>query len=141
MLSQLVSLAYGWHSAMHWLLGVAAIAAIGRGVWVWLGKGARRPIDRALLWAFAALMTIQGVLGLVVLIGYAALGAGWPLARVLHAVLTVIAIVVGFQFMRWDDAEDKTRARNSVLVVASALVCTFVGILMLPGGIARMMPV
>lgn len=140
MVSQLVSLVYGWHSAMHWLLGAAALAAIARCVWVWSGRGARRPIDGTLLIAFAVLMTIQGVLGLIVLIGYGMLGAGFPWWRVLHGVLTVIAIVISWQFARWDRIEDKARARNSLMVIAGALVCTFVGILLLPGGVMRMMP-
>lgn len=140
MISQLVSSVYGWHSAMHWLLGAVALVTIARCVWVWSGGGARRPIDRILLFAFAMLMTLQGVLGLVVLIGYGALGAGFPWWRVLHGVLTVFAIIISWQFARWDHVGDRAQSRNQLLVIAGALVCTFVGIMLLPGGVMRMMP-
>ena len=137
MLNQLVSLAFGWHSDLRWPLLALACFVIVRSAWLWKAGGVRRRFDRALLIAFAVLMTVQGVLGLVVLIGFAAMGAGLPLARALHSIVTTVAIVISYQFMSWDGASGVTQSRNCVLMTAGALGVAFAGMLLLPGGLDR----
>jgi hypothetical protein len=137
MLNQLIALAYGWHSDLRWPLLAVALVVIARCAWLWLGRGARRPFDRWLLLAFAGLMTAQGVLGLIVLIGFGLLGGGFPLPRILHGVLTGLAIYASFMFLQWDGAPGKVQARNTALAVGGALACAFIGMLLLPGGLAR----
>jgi len=83
------------------------------------------------------LMTVQGALGLIVLFGLGLMGAGVPLERLLHSLVTAAAIVISFQFLRWDSAPAKTQARNNALAVAGALACAFAGMALLPGGWAR----
>lgn len=138
MLNQLIGLAYGWHSDLRWLLLVLALVVVVRGLWLWRGRGTRRPFDRALLIAFAISMSVQGALGLIVLIGFAAMGAGFPLARVVHSIVTGVAIAVSFQFLAWDGATSATQARNSVLTTAGALAITLAGMMLLPGGLSRL---
>lgn len=139
MMNELVALAYGWHSDVRWLVIALALAVVARGLWLWRGRGARRPFDRAMLIAFAVAMTVQGVLGLIVLIGFAMMGAGFPAARVLHSLITAVAIAISFQFLAWDGASSALQARNSVLTTAGALAIALAGMLLLPGGLARMM--
>ncbi len=141
MLRELVLLAYGWHSIGRWILLALALAALVRCGWVWVRNESRGGIDRVLLTGFAAVMTVQGVLGLVALFGLGALGAGFPLTSILHGIVTCLAIVVSFLFLRWDDAPVRVRARNSLFSVSGALMCAVIGMSLLPGGLMRIVNV
>ena len=137
MLRELVLLAYNWHSMGRWILLALALAALVRCGWVWVRNEARGGIDRVLLTGFAAAMTVQGVLGLVALFGLGALGAGFPLTSIFHGIVTCLAIVVSFLFLRWDDAPVRVQARNSLFSVSGALMCAVIGMSLLPGGLLR----
>jgi hypothetical protein len=44
----------------------------------------------------------------------------------------IIAAVVAHLPVRWKDAEDKTRFRNSLFVVLDVLIIIFIGLVFLP---------
>lgn len=139
MLRELVPLAYAWHSMGRWILLALALIAVVRCGWVWGRNGTHGGLDRVVLAGFAGAMTVQGVLGLVVLIGFGMLGAGFPLTSIIHGIVTCIAIVVSFQFLRGNDAPSAVQARNGLFSVGGALACAVIGMLLLPAGLARMM--
>jgi hypothetical protein len=141
MLRELVPLAYAWHSIGRWVLLALALIAIVRCGWVWTRNGTHGGLDRVALAGFAGAMTVQGMLGLAVLVGFGMLGAGFPLTSIIHSIVNCIAIVVSFQFVRWNDAPSVTQARNGLLSVSGALACAVIGMLLLPEGLARMMNV
>lgn len=141
MLRELVPLAYTWHSMGRWILLALALVVGIRCGWVWAQNATYEGLDRAMLAGFAGAMTVQGVLGLAVLFGFGMLGAGFPLTSIMHGIATCIAIVISFQFLRWNDAPSAARARNSLLSVGGALACAVSGVLLLPEGLARIMNV
>ena len=49
----------------------------------------------------------------------------------------IIAAFVGHLSARWKNADDKTRFRNSMLIVIDVLIIIFIGVAFLPGGWSR----
>lgn len=141
MLRELVPLAYAWHSMGRWVLLALALIAMACCGWVWARNGTHGRLDRAVLAGFTGAMTVQGGLGLAVLFGFGLLGAGFPLTSIVHSITTCIAIIISFQFLRWNDASSAVQARNSLFSVSGALMCAVIGMLLLPGGLARVMNV
>ena len=138
MLRELVPLAYSWHSMGRWVLLALALIAIVRCGWVWAHNGTHGRLDRVVLTGFAGAMTVQGGLGLVILFGFGTLGAGFPLTSIVHGITTCIAIIISFQFLRWNDASSVVQARNSLFSIGGALICAVIGMSLLPEGLARM---
>ena len=82
------------HSLLRWLILLVAVVAI-----VKLGLGWRRGgpfdgMDRGVVAGYSGLLDLQVLLGLVLLIGDAIfLGEGFPMVRILHAIVMILAVV------------------------------------------------
>ena len=57
--------------------------------------------------------------------------------RIEHAVIMIIAAVVAHLHVRWKNADDKTRFRNSLFIILDTLIIIFIGVARLPGGWGR----
>lgn len=137
MFSEWVATAYTWHSALRWPLMALSLVLVARCAWRFARHTPAIVFDTYLVGAFAINMCVQGVLGLFVLIGLGALGTGWPLYRIGHGVVAVLAITASFFVL--NDAPPAKRARNALAVMVAVVVITLAGVLLLPSGLARLM--
>lgn len=115
-------------------MGAIAIIKFALG---WLRGGAFKGMDRSLASAFSGIVDLQAALGLIYLVGDGVAKTGFPMFRIEHAVTMIIAAFVGHLSARWKNADDKTRFRNSLIIVADVLIIIFVGVARLPGGWSR----
>lgn len=125
------------HSHLRWLVVIVAAIAIVKFALGWLGGGAFKGMDRGLAAAFSGIVDLQATLGLIYLIWDGMAKTGFPMFRIEHAVTMIIAAFVGHLSARWKNADDKTRFRNSLFIVADVLIIIFVGVARLPGGWSR----
>jgi hypothetical protein len=82
-------------------------------------------------------MDLQVLIGLIFLLWTGLTGAGFPALRIEHTFTMLISAVVAHLPMRWREAADGLRFRNSLLAILGALVLVYLGVARLPGGWAR----
>src|SRR5574341_1470550 len=119
------------HTLLRWLIVAVGVAAV---IWLALGlirKTAYGRPARILAAAFSGLMDLQGVLGLIYLIWNGLASSGFPLERLVHTAVMIIAIVIGHLPARWKNADDSIPYRVGLLAVAGALILTFIGVALL----------
>ena len=125
------------HSIVRWLIVVVALIALVKFAIGWLGNGRFAGMDRGLTSGFSGLIDLQTTLGIIFLLWSGLAGAGFPMVRIEHTTTMLIAAVVAHLPMRWKNAPDKIRFRNSFIVVLATAVLIFAGVMRLPGGWAR----
>ena len=126
------------HSIVRWLIVIVAVVAIIRFALGWLRGGAFSGMDRGLASGFSGLIDLEVLLGFIFFFwnGLAA-GIGFPLYRIEHMAVMLVAAVVAHLPARWKNADDKLRFRNTLFVVLDVLILVFFGVLLLPGGWSR----
>lgn len=117
------------HAINRWLVVAVGLIAALKFVVGWRQRQAFGPADRGLMSAFSGLLDLQVLLGLILL-----LGLGVNMARIEHAVTMIVAVVLVHLRVRWRQAPDPIRFRNNLIVVAVALILTFVGVAVLAAG-------
>lgn len=125
------------HSGIRWLVLLVAVIAIVKFAMGWLRRSTFKGMDRGLMAAFSGLMDLQMTLGLVFLLWSGFAGAGFPGYRLAHTVIMIVAAVVAHLSARWKNADDMTRFRNNLFVIAGSLLLVLIGISILPGGLSR----
>jgi uncharacterized membrane protein YphA (DoxX/SURF4 family) len=125
------------HSGLRYLILLVAAIAVVKFAIGWLQGSEFKGMDRGLTSAFSGLMDLQVTLGLIFLLWDGFTGRGFPLFRIEHAVVMVIAAVVAHLPMRWKNTEPKRRFRNTLFTIIGSLLLVIVGLLMLPGGLSR----
>ncbi len=125
------------HSIIRWVIVVVTVVALVRFALVWLGGQAEQRYDKILLSAFSGLVDLQVLVGLIYLVWSGTSGVGFPSYRIEHAVIMIIAAVVGHLPRRWRNAPAATRARNNVIAILVVLVLVYIGVARLPLGWAR----
>jgi hypothetical protein len=119
------------HSGLRWLVVLATIIALA---WMLLGLLQKRAYDstaRRIMLAFAGLVTLQWLVGLILFLVMGGFDVGY---RWEHAVIMTAAVAVSHMHNRWKNAPDALRYRNSLLIVIAALALVFIGVARLPGG-------
>jgi hypothetical protein len=125
------------HSGVRWLVLLVAAIAIAKFLIGWLGRGPFKGVDRGLMSGFSGLMDLQVTLGVIFLLWNGFSGVGFPSYRIAHAVIMIIAAVLAHLSARWKNADDATRFRNNLFVIAGSLILVLIGISVLPGGLSR----
>jgi hypothetical protein len=125
------------HSVVRWLIVIVAVVAAVKFTLGWLRGGAFKGMDRGLAAGFSGLMDLQATLGIIFLIWDGIVNSGFPMFRIEHAVMMILAVVVGHLPARWKNAADKIRFRNTLFCILGALVLVYVGVALLPGGWGR----
>jgi hypothetical protein len=120
------------HSYLRWLIMIVALVAAVKFALGWLRGGTFKGMDRGLASGFSGLIDLQVTLGIIYLIWNGLAGEGFPMFRIEHAIAMIIAAVVAHLPVRWKDADDKTRFRNSLFVVLDVLIIIFIGLAFLP---------
>ena len=125
------------HSGLRWLVLLVAAVAVVKFALGWLKGGEFKGMDRGLSAAFSGLMDLQALLGIVFLLWNGFTGSGFPLFRIEHGTIMILAAVVGHLPSRWKNAASKTRFRNSLFAIVGSVLLVIVGIALLPGGLSR----
>jgi hypothetical protein len=125
------------HSIVRWIIVVVGVIALVKFAVGWLGNGRFVGMDRGLTSGFSGLIDLQVTLGFIYLLWSGMAGAGFPMVRIEHMTTMLVAAVVAHLPMRWKNAPDKVRFRNSFVAVLGTAVLIFAGVAVLPGGWAR----
>ena len=121
------------HSIVRWVIVIVALAAIVRFVLVWAGKAQDSNMDRGLMSGFSGLLDLQVLLGLIYLVWNGLSAAGFPLFRLAHALIMIVAVVIAHLSMRWKNAEASIRARNNLFAIVASSVLIFIGVAIVGG--------
>lgn len=126
------------HSIVRWLIVIVASITVIKFALGWLRGSAFSGMDRGLASAFSGLIDLQVLLGFIFFFwnGLGA-GAGFPRYRLEHMAIMLVAAVVAHLPVRWKNAEDKLRFRNTLFVALDVLILIFIGVSLLPRGWSR----
>jgi len=114
-----------------------AVIAIVKFLAGWLSRSRFTGMDHGLMAGFSGLMDLQVMLGLILLVWSGMAGAGFPLYRIAHGSIMILAGVVAHLSVRWRDAEDFVRFRSNLFLIAGSIILVLLGIVVLPGGLSR----
>jgi hypothetical protein len=104
----------------------------------WLGKHSFQKMDNGLAAGFGGLMDLQATLGLILMLWNGLVdGAGFPLYRLEHMGVMIVAVGLTHMSARWKKSEDNIRFRNTALLFIGVLALIFAGIATLPNGLTR----
>ncbi len=130
----LLSIVLKIHSLLRWVIVIVSLAALVWFVLVWLRGMRNEKADRGLMAAFSGLIDTQVLIGIIYILWSGLTGAGFPLYRIEHAVVMVIAAAAAHSSMGWRKAGVQTRARNNTALIVGVLVLIFIGVSLLPKG-------
>ena len=125
------------HSWLRWPIVLVAILAIVKFIVGWLGNRIYERMDHGLMTGFRGLLDLQVTLGIIYLLWSGFSGTGFPLYRLAHGLIMIIAAGVAHMSMRWKTVGDATRFRNNLFLVAGSLILILIGISILPRGLSR----
>ncbi len=118
------------HGFIRWLLAALAILLIVRYAVGWLGKRDFVPIDRQLALGYAAVMTVQFVLGAVNLLLFALNNAFRPGVHIEHAFYGLLATAL----VHIAPAQKgEHRYRNALILIVVSLAVVFFSVVRLRG--------
>ncbi len=120
---------YTLHSHNRWLILAAAVLALLKLTLTWISRGEYSKTDNILMGLFRWLLTIQFLIGLVLIFSL-----GFVMHRIEHGVTMFLALGAVHFSERWKTAPGPIRARNTVVMIIVALVLIGVGIARLPQG-------
>src|SRR4051812_19960952 len=82
------------HSLVRWIVLLAAVIAIVKLGLGWMRAGTFDRLDRGVVMGYSGLLDLQALLGFILLFGDGFfLGGGFPMVRILHASVMILAVV------------------------------------------------
>lgn len=123
------------HGYWRWIAALVAVVALVKFLLGMLGRNKVEQIDKTIAAAFAGVMTVQFVLGLVTLIWKISLGAFTPAIHAEHLTYGLVAVALSHMIpMRKDDRPDAARFRNGFLFVLISMLLMVLSVFRLRGG-------
>lgn len=122
------------HAVLRWFVVVAGAAGLVVAGVAWAGKRPAGSAERTLARVFAALLTVQGVVGFVLLIGGLVAGEGLSTGRLVHLGIMLIAIGLSHAIPNRAAADEAAGHRNRVAGIGGATLLTFLGVAALSFG-------
>lgn len=116
------------HIVLRWFIVVAGVLGLAIAAIAWLGKRPAGGVERGMARAFAAILTVQGVVGLVLFVGGLVGGSGLAMGRLLHLGIMLIAIGVSHALPNRPAADEAAGHRNRVVGIGVSTLLTFVGV-------------
>jgi hypothetical protein len=129
----LMTILFGIHSFLRWLILLVAVIAIIKFLVGWLRGGEYKGMDRGFMSGFSGLMDLQSTVGVVLLLWSGFLGVSFPGYRLVHGLIMIAAAVLAHMSARWKNADSMTRFRNNLFVIVGSLILVLIGIAILPG--------
>jgi hypothetical protein len=125
----------GIHSLVRWVILLLAVAAIIKLAYGWFRAGIYDSLDRGLVMGYSGLLDLQALLGFVLLFGNGfLLGEGFPLPRILHGIVMILAVITGHLAGRGKSDPAKARYRRALAAIAGSLVLVLIGIIIIMAG-------
>ena len=121
------------HSLWRWAVLIVAVIVIIKFAAGWLGRRPWTDLDTRLATAYPVAMTIQLLLGLVLLVLYIVMGAFNVRTQIEHAVYGLIATGLSHTIRRSRGQPDDKRFRNALVMVLISLVVVLFSIWRLRG--------
>jgi len=125
------------HSMVRWLVLFVALATILKYAWGWLKHDTFKGLDNGLGIAFRFFISLQASLGLTYFFWTGFTTAGVPRFRFEHGLSMLLAIICAYLPIRWRNAVDTIRFRNSLFAIFASGIFILIGISRLPGGLSR----
>jgi len=124
-----------FHSIIRWLIVLLGAFAMGKFLMGWLRKSEFTKMDRGLSAGFSGLMDLQVLLGFIFFFWSGFTGASFPMYRIEHMTIMLIAAVVAHlpSFMKKSENQFAIR----LFAILGALALVFIGVARLPGGWGR----
>lgn len=123
------------HSFIRWLVLLVALTAIIKFAIGWLRGGAFTKLDRGLAAAYSGIIDLQALLGIIMILGFGLVnGEGFPMVRVEHGTAMLFAIILAHLPMRFKNAADPIRFRNTMFCILGSFVMILIGVSLLPNG-------
>jgi hypothetical protein len=123
------------HSVVRWVILLVALVALVKLGLGWQQKGAFDGMDRGVVMGYSGLLDLQALLGLVLLFGNGFFfGEGFPLPRILHSIVMLLAVAAGHLPSLWKNSPAVTRYRMSLAAIAGSLALVVVGIIIIAVG-------
>jgi len=124
-----------FHSIVRWLIVIVGVFALGKFLAGWVRKSEFTKMDRGLSAGFSGLMDLQVTLGFVFFFWSGLAGGGFPMYRIEHMTIMLVAAILGHLPTFMKKAENKFAI--GLYAVIGALVLVVVGVARLPGGWSR----
>jgi len=124
-----------FHSIVRWLIVLVGLAALIKFLVGWAQKSEFSKMDRGLSAGFSGLMDLQVLLGFIFFFWSGLAGGGFPMYRIEHMTVMLVAAVLGHlpSFMKKAD----NKFAIGLYAVIGALLLVFIGVARLPGGWSR----
>ncbi len=123
-----------FHSAIRWLIIAVGVLAIIKFSIGWAGNSLFKAMDRGLAAGFSGLMDLQVLLGLIYFIWNGTAGTGFPLYRILHGIIMLLAVVAAHLPARFKTLTDKLRFQYSAFAIIGSLILIVIGVSIVPNG-------
>lgn len=123
------------HSIIRWGIVLIGLFALVKFLIGWMRKSAFTKMDRGLSAGFSGLMDLQVTLGFILFFWSGLSGGGFPLYRIEHMTVMLVAAILGHLPAFRKNAENKFAI--GLAAVAGALVLVYIGVARLPGGWSR----
>ena len=126
-----------FHSIIRWLIVLVGVIVLVKFAFGWLRKMEFTRMDRRLSSGFSGLMDLNVTLGLIFLFWTSFTGAELSRYRLEHAFTMILALIVAHLPIRWKEAADEIRFRNTLIAFVISLILVVLGVVVLPGGWTR----
>ncbi len=123
------------HGYWRWVVLAVALVALVKFVIGWLGKGKVTDLDKTLGRVFAVVMTIQLVLGVLILLSFVMAAAFNPKTQMEHLLYGLLATGLSHALpLRKENRPDSARFMMSAVYVLLALALIVFSVIRLRGG-------
>ncbi len=119
------------HSMFRWIVVIVGIVTIVKLILAIVQKSSFTKADRVITMLFSTAVDIQILLGLITIFTL-----GFSRDRLEHAFVMLLALAAVHVPMRWRNAPDAVRFRNTLISFVAALVLIFIGVAIVNGWVA-----
>jgi len=120
------------HWVVPWLILLLGLYAIVKFVRGYIDKSTFTDTDRKLFSAFRDLMRVQGLTGVIYFTWTGLVTKDFPLYRISHAVLMLVAALILRLASLWKNEDDATRHLNHFYLLLASFLVMLVGISLIP---------
>lgn len=120
------------HWGIPWLILILGMYTIVRFVRGYIDKRTFADADQRLFVLFRELMRIQGLTGLVYFFWSGLVTHGFPIYRIAHAMIMLVAAMILRLSSRWKNEDDATRYINNFYLLLASFLIMLVGLALVP---------
>lgn len=122
------------HSLVRWIVVIITVVALIKLIMGLVQNSAYDALTVRIMKFFSIGIDIQWLIGIILIIVYGTTISFGVRHIWEHAAVMTVAVILGHLPARWKNADDRTRYRNSLLIVIVVLALVFVGVALLPQG-------